>query len=163
MTMAVKIGIGIDSHRFEQERKLILGGVEIDYHLGLLGHSDADVLTHAIMDALLGALALGSIGDHFPDTDPAYKDADSMKLLQQVVKLIHNKGYKISNIDSVIIAQEPKLKSYITKIAESLAVVLKINKDCVGVKATTAEKMGPEGNLEGMSAHAVVLLETHNS
>ena len=160
--MTLKIGLGIDSHRFEANRKLILGGIEIRYHLGLIGHSDADVLTHAIMDAILGALALGSIGDHFPDTDPLYKDADSMELLKKVVQLIHNKGYKISNIDSVIIAEEPKLNPYITAITSSLATVLKISKECVGVKATTAEKMGPEGNLEGISAHAVVLLETHN-
>ena len=160
--MTLKIGLGIDSHRFEANRKLILGGIEIRYHLGLIGHSDADVLTHAIMDAILGALALGSIGDHFPDTDPLYKDADSMELLKKVVQLIHNKGYKISNIDSVIIAEEPKLNPYIKAITSSLATVLKISKECVGVKATTAEKMGPEGNLEGISAHAVVLLETHN-
>ena len=160
--MTLKIGLGIDSHRFEANRKLILGGIEIRYHLGLIGHSDVDVLTHAIMDAILGALALGSIGDHFPDTDPLYKDADSMELLKKVVQLIHNKGYKISNIDSVIIAEEPKLNPYITAITSSLATVLKISKECVGVKATTAEKMGPEGNLEGISAHAVVLLETHN-
>ncbi|MBH37705.1 2-C-methyl-D-erythritol 2,4-cyclodiphosphate synthase [bacterium] len=160
--MTLKIGLGIDSHRFEANRKLILGGIEIRYHLGLIGHSDADVLTHAIMDAILGALALGSIGYHFPDTDPLYKDADSMELLKKVVQLIHNKGYKISNIDSVIIAEEPKLNPYITAITSSLATVLKISKECVGVKATTAEKMGPEGNLEGISAHAVVLLETHN-
>ena len=158
--MAIRIGLGIDSHRFQAGRKLILGGVEVPYQFGLIGHSDADVLTHAIMDALLGALALGSIGEHFPDTDPSFKDADSMLLLKKVVTLIHNKGYKVINIDSVIIAEEPKLKPYIADIAKSLSVILKIEKDAVGIKATTAEKMGPEGNLEGMSAHAVVLLES---
>ena len=161
--MAIRIGLGIDSHRFQVDRKLILGGVEIPYQFGLIGHSDADVLTHAIMDALLGALALGSIGDHFPDTDPNFKDADSMLLLKKVITLIHNKGYKVINIDSVIIAEEPKLKPYIADIAKSLSAILKIDKDAVGIKATTAEKMGPEGNLEGISAHAVVLLESEIS
>jgi 2-C-methyl-D-erythritol 2,4-cyclodiphosphate synthase len=154
-----RIGLGIDSHRYESGRKLILGGVEIPYSMGLVGHSDADVLTHAIMDALLGALSLGSIGDHFPDTDPAYKDADSMKLLAHVYQLIQDKGYEINNIDSVIIAEEPKLKPHMGAIIASLASALSLGIDAVGIKATTAEKMGPEGRLEGMSAHAVVLLK----
>ncbi|MBI59966.1 2-C-methyl-D-erythritol 2,4-cyclodiphosphate synthase [bacterium] len=157
--MALKIGIGIDSHRLETNRKLILGGITIEFHLGLVGHSDADVLTHAIMDALLGALSLGSIGDHFPDTDPIYKDADSMELLKKVVDLVYKNGFQVSNIDSVIIAEEPKLKPYINQIKENLAKTLGVDSQSVGVKATTAEKMGPEGNLEGISSHAVVLLE----
>ena len=157
--MNIRIGIGIDYHQFSEERKLILGGVEIPYNKGLIGHSDADVLTHAIMDALLGALALGSIGDHFPDTDPKYKDADSIHLLKDVHSLIQEKGYRIGNIDSVIIAQEPKLKPHINAIQEHLESTLNCDKGCIAVKATTSEKMGPEGRLEGMSSHAVVLLE----
>ena len=160
--MGLRIGFGYDAHRLIQGRPLILGGITIPFRLGLDGHSDADVLTHAIMDALLGALALGSIGDHFPDTDPAYKDVDSMVLLKHVHSLISDKGYSIINIDSVVVAQEPKLKPYISDIQVSLANLLKLETSQVSVKATTTEKMGPEGRLEGMSSHASVLLEKKN-
>jgi 2-C-methyl-D-erythritol 2,4-cyclodiphosphate synthase len=157
-----RIGLGYDAHRFVEGRPLILGGVTIPYHNGLLGHSDADVLTHTIMDAMLGALSLGSIGDHFPDTDMAYKDADSIELLKHVYQLIQDKGYRIGNIDSVIIAQEPKLKDHVHAIKQHLAAVLSCHEDQIGIKATTTEKMGPEGRLEGMSCQAVVLLLNDN-
>ena len=153
-----KIGLGYDAHRFADNRPLILGGITIPYEKGLLGHSDADVLTHTIMDAMLGALSLGSIGDHFPDTDMAYKDADSIELLKHVHKLILDKGYTIGNIDSVLIAQEPKLKGHVTAMKQHLASVLHCEADQIGIKATTTEKMGPEGRLEGMSCQAIVLL-----
>lgn len=153
-----RIGHGVDYHRFANDRPLILGGVTIPFKLGLLGHSDADVLTHTIMDALLGALSLGNIGDHFPDNDPAFKDADSLILLDQVTKLIKEKNYQIINIDTVIIAQEPKLKPHILKIREKLANRLNIQLDQISVKATTTENMGPEGRLEGMSCQGSVLL-----
>ncbi len=155
----IRIGIGYDAHRFGDNRPLILGGITIPYEKGLIGHSDADVLTHTIMDAMLGALSLGSIGDHFPDTDITYKDADSIELLKHVFKLIKDQGYTIGNIDSVIIAQEPKLKNHIKDIKKHLAKVLNCNDNQIGIKATTTEKMGPEGRLEGMSCQAVVLLE----
>ncbi|RAP33250.1 2-C-methyl-D-erythritol 2,4-cyclodiphosphate synthase [Candidatus Marinamargulisbacteria bacterium SCGC AAA071-K20] len=154
-----RIGHGVDYHRFADNRDLILGGVTIPYEKGLLGHSDADILTHTIMDALLGALALGSIGDHFPDTDPKFKGADSMALLDHVYSLITEKGYQIVNIDSVLIAQEPKLQAHISSIQASLAKRLNLTTNDVGVKATTTEKMGPEGRLEGMSCQASVLLK----
>jgi 2-C-methyl-D-erythritol 2,4-cyclodiphosphate synthase len=154
-----RIGHGVDYHRFAENRDLILGGIKVPYEKGLLGHSDADVLTHTIMDALLGALALGTIGDHFPDTDEKFKDADSMVLLDHVLNLITQKGYSIVNIDSVIIAQEPKLQPHMKIIQNSLAQRLKINADQVSVKATTTEKMGPEGRLEGMSCQASLLLK----
>jgi len=154
----IRIGLGYDAHRLVENRPLILGGVTIPHTKGLLGHSDADVLTHTIMDALLGALNLGSIGDHFPDTDPAYKNADSMLLLKEVYALITTKGYKVGNIDSVIMAQQPKLKPHIAAISKSLASVLNVDPDIVSVKATTTEKMGPEGRGEGIYAQAVVLL-----
>ena len=158
----IRVGIGYDAHRFADNRPLILGGITIPYKQGLIGHSDADVLTHTIMDAMLGALSLGSIGDHFPDTDMAYKDADSIELLKHVMKLIQKKGYSIGNIDSVVIAEEPKLKGHIKDIRKHLADVLNCNEDQIGIKATTTEKMGPEGRLEGMSCQAVVLLEKNN-
>ena len=161
--MTVRIGYGFDVHRFKAGRKLILGGVSIPFKLGLDGHSDADVLTHTIMDALLGALALGDIGQHFPDTDPAYKDADSIKLLHHVYELIQKQGYEIGNIDSVIVAQEPKLKPYILSIRQNLASELNIDVSQVSVKATTTEKLGPIGRLEGMSAHASVLIVKSSS
>ncbi len=154
----MRVGIGYDVHRYSEGRPLILGGVTVPFHLGLLGHSDADVLTHSIMDALLGALSLGNIGDYFPDTDPNYKDADSMVLLDHVVQLICEKGYVIGNIDSVLIAQEPKLKPHIPAICESLALRMGIELNKVSVKATTTEKLGPEGRLEGMSCQAIVML-----
>jgi 2-C-methyl-D-erythritol 2,4-cyclodiphosphate synthase len=156
--MNFRIGYGYDVHRYKKGRPLILGGIKIDFELGLDGHSDADVLTHTIMDALLGALALGDIGQHFPDTNPAYKDVNSIKLLHHVYALIKNKGYVIGNIDSVIVAQEPKLKPVVTSIRQNLATELNIELSQISVKATTTEKLGPEGRLEGVSSHATVLL-----
>ena len=156
--MSFRIGYGYDVHRYKKGRPLILGGIKLDFELGLDGHSDADVLTHTIMDALLGALALGDIGQHFPDTDPAYKDISSIKLLHHVNELIKQHGYVIGNIDSVVVAQEPKLKPVITSIRQNLATELAIDLSQLSVKATTTEKLGPEGRLEGVSAHATVLL-----
>ena len=151
----MRVGFGYDVHKLVEDRKLILGGVEIPYEKGLLGHSDADVVTHALMDALLGAAALGDIGKHFPDTDPEYKGANSIKLLEYVVKLLDNKGYKINNVDCTIIAQKPKLAPYIESICEIYAKAMGIETDCVNVKATTTEKLGFEGRAEGISACAV--------
>jgi len=157
--MNLRIGNGYDVHQLVNDRPLILGGVTIPHNKGLLGHSDADVLTHTIMDALLGALALGSIGDHFPDTDTAYKNANSMRLLDHVLQLISQKGFSIINIDTVVVAQEPKLKPYIEAIRQSLATALGLPLDRVSVKATTTEKLGFEGRKEGISCHGVVLLQ----
>ncbi len=154
-----RIGHGYDVHRFAEHRDLILGGVKIDYRLGLLGHSDADVLLHAISDALLGALALGDIGKHFPDTDPAYENADSLVLLQRCFSLIEEKGYKISNIDATVIAQKPKLAPYIDAMRENIARACDTPVDNVSVKATTEEGLGFTGAMEGISAHAVVLIQ----
>tara|TARA_Y100001970_G_scaffold276638_1_gene379617 strand:- start:500 stop:970 length:471 start_codon:yes stop_codon:yes gene_type:complete len=156
----MRIGIGVDYHRLVPNRPLILGGVHITHELGLLGHSDADVLTHAIMDAMLGALGLGSIGDHFPDSDASYKDADSLDLLAKTQSLIQEQGYQISNIDTVIVAQAPKLSPHIPAMRQQLASTLGISETQIGIKATTSEGMGPEGRKEGMSSHAVVLLST---
>ena len=156
--MSFRIGYGYDVHRYKKGRPLILGGIKLDFEFGLDGHSDADVLTHTIMDALLGALALGDIGQHFPDTDPAYKDISSIKLLHHVNELIKQHGYVVGNIDSVVVAQEPKLKPVITSIRQNLATELAIDLSQLSVKATTTEKLGPEGRLEGVSAHATVLL-----
>lgn len=153
-----RIGHGYDVHRLTQGRALILGGINITYELGLDGHSDADVLVHAVMDAILGAAALGDIGGLFPDTDPAYKGADSMKLLEHVICVIGQKGYKIGNIDATVIAQRPKLKPYIQQMRENIADVCSVDIDAVNVKATTEEKLGFTGNGEGMAAHAVCLL-----
>lgn len=155
----MRIGHGYDVHKFAENRKLILGGVEIPYELGLLGHSDADVLVHAVMDSLLGAAALGDIGKHFPDTDEKYKGADSIALLKEVCKILADNGYKIGNIDSTVIAQKPKLKDYIFKMRENIALACGIDVSQVSVKATTEEKLGFTGRLEGISAHAVCLLE----
>jgi 2-C-methyl-D-erythritol 2,4-cyclodiphosphate synthase len=155
----MRIGNGFDVHRLVEERKLILGGVDIPYEKGLLGHSDADVLVHAIMDALLGAAALGDIGKHFPDTDPEYKGADSLKLLSCVVKLIEEKGYKVVNIDATVIAQAPKLAPHIIAMRENIAKALNVDIDFVSVKATTEEKLGFTGRKEGISAHCVCLIE----
>jgi 2-C-methyl-D-erythritol 2,4-cyclodiphosphate synthase len=155
----MRIGIGYDVHQLIPGRKLIMGGVEIPYDKGLLGHSDADVLIHALMDALLGALSLGSIGDHFPDTDPAYKGADSKKLLEHVVQLIHKKEYRVENIDSVLLCEAPKLKPYIETMRQRLAAILEVPLDAVGIKATTTEKLGYVGRGEGIAAEAVVLLK----
>lgn len=154
----MRIGIGYDVHQLVSERKLILGGVTIPYEKGLLGHSDADVLVHALMDAMLGALALGSIGDHFPDTDSSYKGADSLQLLAQVNKLIKAKGYVVSNCDHVLLCQAPKLKPYIAQMRENIAQVLGVTIDAVGIKATTTEELGYVGRKEGIAAEAVVLL-----
>ena len=154
----MRIGHGYDVHKLAENRKLILGGVDIPHTVGLLGHSDADVLTHAVMDALLGAAALGDIGQHFPDTDEAYRGADSLKLLDAVCKKIREKGYQISNIDATIIAQAPKLLPFIPKMKENLARVCGIDPDCVNVKATTEEHLGFTGEKLGISAHAVCLL-----
>ena len=156
--MTMRIGHGYDVHRLVEGRKLILGGVEVPHTLGLLGHSDADVLTHAVMDALLGAAALGDIGRHFPDTDPAYAGADSLKLLDRVVELLEEKGYRVGNVDATILAQRPKLAPYIEKMRDNLAARMKADPDQVNVKATTEEKLGFTGAEEGVAAHAVALL-----
>lgn len=155
----MRIGHGYDVHRLTRGRDLILGGVKIPYELGLDGHSDADVLLHAVMDALLGAAALRDIGYHFPDTDPAYKGADSMELLKIVGQKIAAAGYRVGNIDVTMIAQKPKLKDYIPAMTENIAAVLGIAADQVNVKATTEEKLGFTGSGEGMRCHAVCLLE----
>lgn len=154
----MRIGHGYDVHRLAENRKLILGGIEIPYEKGLLGHSDADVLTHAVMDAFLGALALGDIGKHFPDNDPEYKGADSIKLLEHVYKLINDRGYKLGNLDAVILAQAPKLSPYIEKMRENIAKACGCEISQVSVKATTEEKMGFTGDGSGMAAHCVLLL-----
>ena len=151
----IRVGIGYDVHRFEADRKLILGGVEIPHEQGLAGHSDADALTHAIIDALLGAAALGDIGAHFPDTDAAYRDADSRKLLARVVALLREKGMKPNNVDSVVVAQRPKLAPHIPEMREVISSILGISPDLVGIKATTSERMGFVGREEGVAAHAV--------
>lgn len=156
--MNIRIGNGYDIHRLVSDRPLILGGVKIAHELGLLGHSDADVLTHAIMDAMLGALSLGDIGQYFPQTDPQWAGADSLVLLSQVQELVHQKGWQIGNIDSVVVAERPKLKPHIAAMRDRLADVLKLNPDQIGIKATTNEKLGPVGREEGIAAYAVVLL-----
>lgn len=155
----MRIGHGYDVHKLVEERKLILGGVEIPYEKGLLGHSDADVLVHAVMDSILGALAMGDIGRHFPDNDERYKGADSIELLKKVYGIMIEKGYKLGNIDATIICQEPKLSPFIEKMRENIAKALNCDKGSVSVKATTEEKLGFTGNKEGISAHAVCLLE----
>lgn len=154
----MRIGHGYDVHRLVEERKLILGGVDIPYEKGLLGHSDADVLTHAVMDALLGAAGLGDIGKHFPDTDPTYKGADSLKLLDHVMEVLRGKGWQVGNIDATIIAQRPKLAGFIPEMRENLAVRMNVAPEQVNVKATTEEKLGFTGSGEGIAAHAVCLL-----
>ena len=154
-----RIGHGYDVHKLVEDRKLILGGVEVPHIKGLLGHSDADVLVHAIMDALLGALALGDIGKHFPDTDNAYKGISSMHLLGLVKELIDSNGAKVVNIDSTLILQKPKVAPYISDMAKNIAEVLGISQTAVNVKATTEEHLGFTGREEGVSAHAVALLE----
>lgn len=155
----MRVGLGYDVHQLVPERKLILGGVEIPYSFGLLGHSDADVLVHSIMDALLGAAALGDIGKHFPDSDPAYCGADSLQLLKRVGILLKAQGYVIENIDSVIEAQRPKLAEYIDEMREKIAQTLRIPLGCVSVKATTTEGLGFVGAGEGIAAQAIVLLK----
>ena len=155
----MRIGHGYDVHRLVADRDLILGGVKIPYELGLLGHSDADVLLHALMDALLGAAGMRDIGYHFPDTDPAYKGADSGKLLEIVGKKLAEKGFRVGNIDVTMIAQKPKLKDYIPQMAENIAMRLNIDVNRVNVKATTEEQLGFTGDGSGMRCHAVCLLE----
>ena len=155
----MRIGHGYDVHKLVEGRDLILGGVKIDYELGLLGHSDADVLLHAVSDALLGAAGLGDIGRHFPDTDPKYKGADSGKLLAEVGQKIAAAGYKVGNIDVTMIAQKPKLKDHIPQMQKNIAAFLGIEENRVNVKATTEEKLGFTGEGLGMSCHAVCLLE----
>lgn len=155
----MRIGHGYDVHRLVPGRDLILGGVKIPYELGLDGHSDADVLLHAVSDALLGAAGLGDIGRHFPDTDPRYKGADSLALLNIVGQKVAQKGYRVSNIDVTMIAQKPKLKDYISRMEENIASALGLDPERVNVKATTEEKLGFTGTGEGMACHAVCLLE----
>ncbi len=155
----MRIGHGYDVHRLCEGRKLIIGGVEIEYEKGLLGHSDADVLLHAISDSLLGAAAMGDIGAIFPDNDPAFKDADSLLLLKDVVERIENAGFKTVNIDATIIAQQPKMRPYIDEMRRNIARVLGVDINCVNVKATTEEKLGFTGSGEGISAHCVALIE----
>ena len=155
-----RFGMGYDVHRLVEGRKLILGGVEISWEKGLLGHSDADVLLHAVADALLGAAALGDIGRHFPDTDEKFAGADSMKLLAEVVRLVRKKGFRVGNVDATIVAQAPKLAPHIGKMTENIARVLDVPLDCVNVKATTEERLGFTGSGEGMSAYAGAGIET---
>ena len=155
----MRIGHGYDVHRLVEGRKLIMGGVEIPYEKGLLGHSDADVLAHAIMDALLGAAALGDIGKLFPDNDPAFEGADSMKLMARVVEVLAEKGWKIGNIDSTVIAQKPKLAPFIPLMRERMAQVCGIDVEQISVRATTEEKLGFTGSGEGIAAHAVCIIE----
>ena len=155
----MRIGHGYDVHRLVPERKLILGGVEIPYSLGLLGHSDADVLLHAVIDALLGAAALGDIGKLFPDSDPKYKDISSVLLLERAMEKIRQKGFRVGNVDVTVIAQRPKLLSYIPQMRENLARALDLPLDRVNVKATTEEGLGFTGSGEGIACHAVSLLE----
>lgn len=157
--MNIRIGHGYDVHRFSDGRKLIVGGVTIPYELGLLGHSDADVLLHAISDALLGAAALGDIGKHFPDTDEKYKGADSRALLREVVALIGNKGYSVSNIDATIVMQKPKLAPFIDAMRKNIAEDCGVEIDAINVKATTEEKLGFTGDLSGAAAHAVCIIK----
>ena len=155
----VRIGHGYDVHRLVEGRRLILGGVDIPWERGLLGHSDADVLTHAVMDALLGAAGLGDIGRHFPDTDPAYAGADSLKLLAHVVALLRERGFTVGNVDATVLAQRPKLAPHIPQMRDNLARTMEVGPEQVNVKATTEEGLGFTGSGEGMAAHAVALIE----
>lgn len=154
-----RIGHGYDVHRLTEGRRLVLGGVDIPYEYGLLGHSDADVLLHAVMDAMLGSLSLGDIGRHFPDTDERYEGASSIKLLEAVVKMLRDKGYKVSNLDATIILQKPKVMPYVETMRANIARSLGVDVSCVNVKATTEEHLGFTGRGEGISAHAVVIVE----
>ncbi|NEO88788.1 MAG: 2-C-methyl-D-erythritol 2,4-cyclodiphosphate synthase [Moorea sp. SIO3G5] len=156
--MTIRIGNGYDIHKLGKGRRLVIGGVEIPHELGLVGHSDADVLTHAIMDAMLGALSLGDIGHYFPPTDEKWAGADSLVLLNQVNQLIQSHGWQIGNIDSVVVAERPKLKPHIKTMRDRLSVVLDLKPDQIGIKATTNEKLGPVGREEGIAAYAVALL-----
>lgn len=154
----MRIGHGYDVHRLVEGRRLVLGGVEIGYHLGLLGHSDADVLTHAVMDALLGAAGLWDIGHAFPDTDPAYKGISSLVLLERVMVMLDEKGFRVGNVDATILAQRPKLAPHIPAMRENLARIMGVDTGCVNVKATTEEGLGFTGREEGVAVHAVALL-----
>jgi 2-C-methyl-D-erythritol 2,4-cyclodiphosphate synthase len=154
----MRIGIGYDVHRLVRDRRLILGGVEVEHSLGLLGHSDADVLVHAIMDALLGAAGSGDIGRHFPDNDPRFKDISSLTLLHHVREVLSAKGYKVNNVDAVIVAQKPKLAPYIERMASNIAGTLNIDVHNVNVKATTTEGLGFAGQEQGIAAHAVATI-----
>ena len=153
-----RIGQGFDIHKLAEGRKLILGGVELEYNKGLLGHSDADALAHSIIDALFGALALGDIGTHFPDNDPKYKDINSMILLKEAYSLVKGKGYEINNLDNTIFAQEPKIKPYICKIQENLANILEIDKNLISIKAKTMEEQDSVGEKKAISTQSIVLL-----
>ncbi len=155
----MRIGHGYDVHRLTENRRLVLGGVEIPFELGLLGHSDADVLIHAVCDALLGAAALGDIGKHFPDTSDKFLNIDSRILLRQVCSLLKEKGFCVVNVDATVIAQKPKLATFIEQMRENIAEDLGVDIGCVNVKATTEEKLGFTGNLEGISAHCVALID----
>ncbi len=155
----MRVGIGYDVHKLVEGRKLILGGVDIPYEKGLLGHSDADVLLHAIKDAMLGAVALGDIGKHFPDTDERYRGVSSIKLLIEVNKRLREKKYKVNNIDSIIIAEKPKMAPYIKEIRQNISTALNVDIDCINVKATTTESLGFTGKGEGIAAQAVVSVE----
>lgn len=157
----MRIGIGYDVHRLVENRKLILGGVQIEHHLGLLGHSDADVLVHAIMDALLGAAGAGDIGRHFPDSDAQYQGISSLLLLRRVQDHLAERGYKINNIDAVIVAQKPKLAPYIEQMVTNIASTLDENPACINIKATTTEGLGFTGLEEGIAAHAVATIVRH--
>ncbi|MEN9208096.1 MAG: 2-C-methyl-D-erythritol 2,4-cyclodiphosphate synthase [Gloeomargarita sp. GMQP_bins_120] len=163
MNPPFRIGNGYDIHRLVPDRPLILGGVQIPYPLGLLGHSDADVLTHAVMDALLGALSLGDIGHYFPPGDPQWAGANSIRLLQQVRQLVVERGWQVANVDAVVIAERPKLKPHLPAMRQRLAAALVVTPDQVGIKATTNEGLGPIGQEEGIAAYAVALLMPHSS
>ena len=154
-----RIGHGYDAHRFTEERKLVIGGVNVDYSRGLLGHSDADVLVHAIIDALLGAAALGDIGRHFPDTDDKYRDFSSILMLEKVGEMLRVRGYTLSNIDATLVMQKPKISEYIPQMTANIAKALSASTDLINIKATTEEGMGFTGNGEGACAHAVALIE----
>jgi len=154
----IRVGLGYDTHVFAPERKLILGGVEIPFPVGLKGHSDADVLLHSLTDAILGALSLGDIGTHFPDSDPQYKNADSGEMLKSVMRMVREKGYEFGNGDATIIAEEPKMMPFVEKIRESIAQIVGCSAEQISIKATTNEKMGAIGRKEGIAVHSVVLL-----
>jgi len=156
-----RTGIGFDAHALAEGRPLVIGGVRIPHSKGLQGHSDADVLVHAVMDAILGALALGDIGEHFPDTEDEFEGANSLELLSRIQKMIEDKGFCCENLDSIIIAEKPKLKSYIAEMRENLASVLKVNIDQLSIKATKTEHMGFTGREEGIAAQAIVLLKSN--
>jgi len=160
--MSLRVGQGFDVHAFSEGRKLILGGVHVPYARGLAGHSDADVLTHAVCDALLGAAGLGDIGHFFPDTDDRYKDADSLQLLTRVMRLVRKRGLEVVNVDTTILAQEPKIAPFVTTMRTNMAVIIGVDVACLGVKASTTEHLGFVGRKEGVAAMAVVLLETQD-